>query len=217
MQNNSHPDIRNDPMWTQTDTVLDQVFNGDFSDCVMTTKATVSESDVRVPEYHRCERVVKDQECMAERVVTQLDYNVGAKCEPGKEVFGFAGYKSYHSYVCNEDGKTMTVNSHGLELPYGEEYFYISNPDYSTQPIVYIATCEGEGPGKVCTYSGGTWRRHHPNLGKIGNNEEAMWDAHDQSSDTFVYMNSRLEGVDLEDTNQDLRQELYQLFPDLSR
>ncbi|MCK9172596.1 MAG: conjugal transfer protein TraN [Desulfuromonas thiophila] len=203
-QYNSHPDLRNDPMWANTDATLDKVFSGEYSDCVRTTTVTSSTSDVHIPAYHQCERIIKDTECNAERVVTQLAYTIGERCTPGEEIMRFSGYKSTHIYVCSSDGKSMFVmgsytetGADGLDtveekaritgLPYGEEYFKATSSNYADEPAVYIATCTGSEENKVCTYSGGTWRRHHPNLGHIDNSEAGMWAAHAQSNDTHSY------------------------------
>ncbi len=56
-QHNSHPDLRNDPIWAATDAVLAETFSGMFQDCVKTTNVIPSTQTAHIPEYRVCERI----------------------------------------------------------------------------------------------------------------------------------------------------------------
>jgi hypothetical protein len=54
------PDLSNDPLWSQTDEVLDnfEELAESFADCSIQTELTEGERYTHVPDYHTCERVV---------------------------------------------------------------------------------------------------------------------------------------------------------------
>lgn len=55
----AHPDLRNDPVWTKTDDVLDHhdLFAKTFADCTASTVFTDDEFEARLPDYKTCLRV----------------------------------------------------------------------------------------------------------------------------------------------------------------
>lgn len=55
----SHPDLRNDPFFTQTDQVFRDLFSGEFSACEITERVKKTSYDAHVPDYRMCSRVVK--------------------------------------------------------------------------------------------------------------------------------------------------------------
>jgi conjugal transfer mating pair stabilization protein TraN len=56
----SHPDMTNDPLWSQTDEVLDnfEALAASFADCSIQTELTEDKRYTHVPDYRTCERVV---------------------------------------------------------------------------------------------------------------------------------------------------------------
>lgn len=56
----SHPDMGHDPLWSQTDEVLDNVeqLAASFADCSIQSEFTEGERFTHVPDYRTCERVV---------------------------------------------------------------------------------------------------------------------------------------------------------------
>ena len=55
----SRPDMRNDPLWSQTDDVLDNFEDlaASFADCSIDTRFTEGERRAHVPDIHTCERL----------------------------------------------------------------------------------------------------------------------------------------------------------------
>jgi conjugal transfer mating pair stabilization protein TraN len=68
----TRPDRRADPLWAQTDAVLDDLGSlvAGFADCTTTTTFTTGERTVHVPDYRTCERLPEQPKttCVATRV-----------------------------------------------------------------------------------------------------------------------------------------------------
>lgn len=61
----ARPDMRNDPLWRQTDRVIDtfEVLAQSFADCNNTVTFTQSERQTHIQDLHTCERVVESGNC----------------------------------------------------------------------------------------------------------------------------------------------------------
>ena len=57
--NFDHPDLRNDPIWGQTDSTMSDVFSGAFEDCTRTTTTTPTSMNGVIHDYRNCQKIVK--------------------------------------------------------------------------------------------------------------------------------------------------------------
>lgn len=56
-QHNSHPDLRNDPVWGATDAILAETFSGMFQSCEKTQNVISAARTDHIPDYKTCERI----------------------------------------------------------------------------------------------------------------------------------------------------------------
>jgi conjugal transfer mating pair stabilization protein TraN len=67
---NPRLDLRNDPIWGNTDQTLEDIFSESFEDCTIQTIVTDTSYNVHMPEYENCERLVKyDGNCTIEHKI----------------------------------------------------------------------------------------------------------------------------------------------------
>lgn len=69
------PDLTNDPMWNNTDNILDNLTDiaKDFANCTLTTELVSSGKDYHVPKYETCEKLP----AIEDSFVIGHDYKVG--------------------------------------------------------------------------------------------------------------------------------------------
>lgn len=75
----SLPNMRNDPVWVQTDNTLNNLATiaADFSECTATTTTTPGSIVTHVPDYRTCERVSQPPtSCSLQHDVTVQDYTL---------------------------------------------------------------------------------------------------------------------------------------------
>lgn len=107
MHERSHPDMRNDPVWGQTDSTFNSVFNKEFSDCSVVTSYTSRTDSSKVSDIKTCERIEKPKECTATRYVRDVQKYAVAKCVPGSTLGVINGY----TFKCGSDGLAYEVDN----------------------------------------------------------------------------------------------------------
>ncbi|AJF08138.1 conjugal transfer protein TraN [Geoalkalibacter subterraneus] len=150
-QSRSHPDMRNDPIWGQTDSVLADVFSGEFADCQQITSINRTSWGAHMPDLQTCDRLRKPDRCEKIRKVDVTQTTV-----PERKVFSYQGcfdhnIKSFKIYEDNLDssyyykdlfpseveelypgffeGGSNRGNSEDEKMA-GSYYFYPLNPDH---------------------------------------------------------------------------------------
>lgn len=103
IESSSRPNLEHDSVWEQTDPVITDIFNNEFSDCTTTTTTTTTSSTVHVPEYHNCERIYKAGECVATRIIDDAGYD-----ENGEEFV--IGHTEYSPAGCNVSDSFCQIN-----------------------------------------------------------------------------------------------------------
>lgn len=93
ISDHSHPDMRGDPIWTDSDRALNSLVDGTqslFTGCSTTETTTETTSLVHVPDLQLCERAVTPPGCKIKRIVTSAEGCFGKVISAGH--FGFGAY-----------------------------------------------------------------------------------------------------------------------------
>lgn len=115
----SMPDMRTDPVWSQTDATLDDLASiaSDFADCTRTTTTVSGTITTRVPDYRTCERLYQpsQQSCTLTHDIGVDQFLVTLR----------AGVYFQHDAILAADFKTgrVTLDPSSPEqgaIPYGE-------------------------------------------------------------------------------------------------
>ena len=124
-QHNSHPDLREDPIWGATDAILEETFTGMFQDCEKTQNVIPVTNEYHVPDIKSCERVIKPGACEGERRVYGISETMVKKCMPGTVVATAQGSigssisgavvlnTTDYRFVCGNDGSSYVIDGYG--------------------------------------------------------------------------------------------------------